>query len=125
MSEQLSQAVSDLLNGAMQGVGDIAGWVQTDALPQYCMVQSVNHAVFAVIALIAVVLIVCLSKWGFKVIVEDQFSDENDIAILLVLSGFVILVLIAVFAVNLVPAVNWAVNPDGMVLKALLDSAIR
>ena len=125
MSEQLSQAVSDLLNGAANGIGDIAGWVQTDALPQYCAVQSVNHAIWAGIAIAAIVAAAFLARFAMKVLVEDSFTNGEDVIMFYFLFGFIFVVLAGFFAVNLVPAVNWAVNPDGMVLKTLLDSAIR
>lgn len=125
MNGQLSQAISDLLNGAAQGVGDVAGWVQTSALPQYCVAQSVNHAVWAGVALAAIVLVAFLSRSFGKVLVEDEFTESGEFVLFYCLFGLVFVVLVGFFVVNLAPAVNWWVNPDGMVLKTLLDSAMR
>lgn len=113
--EELASTVSDILNQAAGGVGDISSWLATNGLPSYARVMLARNGVYVVIQLL--VAFVCVS-FG---VAERKIAHRYDEELYFFLFLFVLIDLITMLF-TIPDFVGWLVAPDGMLLNTLLSS---
>lgn len=118
--DELATTVSNILNQAAGGVGDISQWLATNGLPGYA---AVNIAQNTAVCLIAVALIVA-SAFGIRALVTNDaiFEDDEMYVLIFIVSCVVFCGSMVILCLTIPDLVGWLASPDGMLLKTLVSA---
>lgn len=118
--EELANTVSDILNQASSGVGDISEWLASDGLSGYAAVSTAQSA-YGVAAAV-VILIACTAG----IIHLARACNNGDIdcdAGVFIFALAIIAAIAALFAImESYKLIGWLVSPDGMLLKEFVSA---
>lgn len=122
---ELASTVSDILNQASNGIGDLSAWLASDGLTGYAASMtaiSASHvamAAFVAIVSFTVAAFAVASDTSDKKILKNM--DDNMAAGMLAVSGTIFLLSIVFLAFSISDLAGWLASPDGMLLKTLVD----
>lgn len=124
--DELATTVSDILNQAANGVGDISAWLASDGLAGYAAVCTVQSAEAAIMSLLLLAASAVCTYRCIKIADEDVVSYAyrkrgDTFAVVALISGSIAIVSAFVFFASVYDLCGWLASPDGMLLKTLVD----
>lgn len=125
--DELAVTVSNILNNAANGIGDISQWLASNGLPGYASVNIAQWVVYCVFLFLIFVpvMIICIILWKKGI---DIYSSKGDGFFYILAGGaltfFDFIIFLALFN-SVVNLTGWMVSPDGMLLKILTESVIK
>lgn len=122
--DELATTVSDILNQAAGGVGDLSQWLASNGLPGYARVSTAQCATVCVLSLIVLVPLAVTSFLWYKKCrsLYDSGRDGFFYAFASGILAFFGLCLFIAFYTNVIDLVGWIASPDGMLLQTLVKS---
>lgn len=118
--DELAVTVSDILNQAAGGVGDISQWLATNGLSGYAAVNIAQNAAICILAAIFFVA----SVFGIYVSLKHWDGGE-EYAVAFLVSGVVFAGSLTVLCSTIPTLVGWLASPDGMLLQTLVDGLMK
>ena len=117
MSDELAREILSRLDISADTLG---GW-GTQALEQYCQVQAMYNTVLAIVLGVLTVIVLAISARCVIKCITDEESDWFESRLLVAAFGsFLSFVFLILFVTVLIPAIQWAQYPDGMIMQILL-----
>lgn len=123
----LASTVSNILNDASQGVGDISQWLASNGLPEYAKIEAISSGISTFIMIGLLIFLVLLYKRSMRLI-KILLSPEDEVLTMVVLGVVtVISLVIGAFVLyclymNCISFIGWMAAPDGMLVKVLTSS---
>lgn len=117
--DQLAITVSDILNQAAGGIGDISSWLASNGLSGYA---AATIAQLSAIVTICLVLIAVSSAIVYKCVKLGLYNDGICIDIVVIFAAGVLVICLIVMAFAIPQIVGWMASPDGMLLDKLVSA---
>lgn len=121
--DELAVTVSNILNQAAGGVGDISQWLANNGLPGYASVNIAQNTAICLLALAFIVasVAVCLISLKKARTVNDRWGDDEIYEVIAFVSFLVGIASTITFCLGVTRLVGWLASPDGMLLQTLVS----
>lgn len=118
--DELATTVSDILNQAAGGIGDISEWLASDGLTGYTSVMIARQSCTALMCMVSILACVVFFRW----IINSEIDLVDSFAVFLVAIVAVVVMILSAFVlvISLPDLVGWLVSPDGMLLDTLVSA---
>lgn len=125
--DELAVTVSNILNNAASGIGDISQWLASNGLPGYASVNMAQCAVSCIFLFLIFISIgiFCFILWKKGV---DIYKARKDGYFYCLAGGSLTFIDVGVFLAlydSVINLTGWIASPDGMLLKILTESIIK
>lgn len=118
--EELASTVSDILNQAAGGVGDISEWLASDGLPGYAAVETAQAGFMVALGIVMVAVSACAMV--AIVLADGKGTIDFDPGYAYLPLTVILICSLVMIAVNAYSLVGWLVSPDGMLLETLVSA---